>query len=797
MLSRTDRDEGKLAVRSLVKLGQVCLLIISATMIVNFSSIVAGHGAAYAQSSTFSRVDVVGNQRIDPDTIRVYAGVTPGQSISAEDLNAGLRRLFDTGIFEDVTFTPQGSVLVINVVENPTINFINFEGNDKLDDETLGIVINLRERQAYSRAVAEEDAQRIIEAYTQSGNFNAVVTPVIIRLEDNRVNLVYEITEGRPTRVQRISIIGNQVYSDNRLRRAIETGQAGLFSFLTNKSSYDQARLELDQQLLREFYLERGYVDFEVRSTTVELAPERNGFFVSFTIKEGEQYRIGDISLNLLAPRLNEADFEGLVKIEAGDVYAASEVETSIERLSLQAGEAGYAFVTVNPRITKNDADRTIDIEFELADGPRVFIERIDIRGNTQTLDRVIRRQFYVQEGDPFNARELRRAEGRIQSLSFFETVQVGVREGSAPDRAVITVEVEEAPTGSLSFGASYGSSAGIVGTISLQERNFLGRGQTVGFEINAGDGQQVYAVNFTEPALFDQDLRAGFDLFYRNQKLDESSVDTRRIGFVPRIEFPLTEYSRLSLRYNLIKNETNNDDFENTSPVLLAEDGKYLTSGLGYTYQLDRRNSPIDPSAGWIFTFSQDFAGLGGDRDYLKSSLSTKVYRSFFNEDVIFSAEAEAGYLYMFNDEVSNLGDRFSAGGDSLRGFARGGIGPRDRCRNCIGDGDNDDLNDSLGGNSFALLRLEASFPIGLPAEYGVYGGVFADVGSVWGLNDGIPDGASGPIDDSLYWRSAVGVSLFWESPLGPLRFNFAQPIDTQPGDETEVFRFTVDSRF
>ena len=784
--------------RKLTKLGRLVLFLIGAALIGNLAPLaVTGQGAAYAQGATYSRVDVVGNQRIDADTIRVYAGVTPGQSVTDQELNVGLRRMFDTGLFEDVTFNTQGSVLVINVVENPTINFINFEGNDKIDDETLGQIINLRERLAYSRAAAEEDAQRIIEVYSQSGNFNAVVTPVIIRLEDNRVNLVYEITEGRPTRVQRISFIGNQVYSDNRLRRAIDTGQAGLFSFIFNNSTYDQSRLELDTQLLREFYLERGYVDFNVRSSTAELARERNGFFVSFSISEGEQYRVGDVSLNLLAPRLNEADFEGLVEVKEGDVYKASNLETSIERLSLEAGEAGYAFITVTPRITKNDDERTIDIEFELADGPRVFIERIDIRGNTQTLDRVIRRQFYVQEGDPFDRRELRRAEGRIRSLGFFSNVQVGVREVSAADRAVITVEVEEAPTGSLSFGATFGSSNGLVGSISLQERNFLGRGQTIGFEVNAGGGQQVFSFNFTEPALFDQDLSAGFRIFYREQSLEESSIETKRLGIIPRLTFPLTENSRLSVRYSLISNQTTRGDFNNTSPVLLDEVGTFLTSGPGFTYQLDRRNSPIDPTAGWIFTFNQDFAGVGGNRTYSKSAINTRVYTSFLNEDFILSAEAEAGHLFMFGDQVSFLSDRFTAGGDVLRGFARGGVGPRDRCDNCIGSGNTDDLNESLGGNSFAVLRLEASFPIGLPAEYGIYGGVFADVGSVWGLNDGIPDGASGPIDDDFYLRSAVGVSLFWESPLGPLRFNFAEPIDKQPGDETELFRFTVDSRF
>ncbi len=747
-----------------------------------------------AQSASFSRIDVVGNERIEADTIRVFSGIEPGAVVSPAEINEGLQRLFDTGLFEDVAIAPRAGVLVITVVENPTINIINFEGNRQLDDDILRNIITLQPRRAYSRAGAEADAQAIIDLYAQSGRFSAEVTPKLIRLDDNRVNLVYEIFEGGVTEVQRISFVGNNTYSDRRLRRVIETGQAGLLSFLFTNDTYDQDRLELDKQLLRDFYLNRGYVDFEVRSATAELSRERNGFFLSFTVFEGEQYSFGETFASTLAPGLDAAEFDELINLRPGETYSAKKVETTIERLAFLAGQRGFAFVEVAPRVTKNEETRTIDIEFELLEGPRVFIERIDIRGNTQTLDRVIRRQFRVVEGDAFNRREVQRAEQRIQALRYFDKVDTTVREGSGPDRAVVVVDVEEAPTGSLSFGATFAQEEGIAGTISLDERNFLGRGQRIAIDLARGQDINTLSFSFTEPALFDQDLSAGFRLYYRENTFDESSLQTRNIGFVPQISFPLTEDSRLALRARISLDEISGIDPDGTSPILIREQGEDLTTAIGFVYTLDKRNSPIDPTAGFIFRLEQDIAGLSGDTSYSKTVASARAFTSFFDEEVVLSAELEGGALIGFNEE-SRFTDRFVLGGDDFRGFARGGLGPRDSCTACSGPGNTEDVDDALGGNFFTVARVEASFPIGLPEEYGIYGGLFADVGTVWGLYD--TAGASGTVDDGAKLRSAIGASIFWDTVIGPLRFNYAVPINSVDGDEFERFRLTVDTRF
>lgn len=766
-------------------LARIAYLFLTIAVIFTSASQVA------AQSTSFSRIDVAGNERIEGDTIRVFAGITPGQQVSPAEINEALQRLFQTGLFEDVKITPQRGRLLITVVENPTINIINFEGNKRVDDEALATIISLQPRRAYSRAAAEADAQAIIDAYAASGRFAAEVRPQIIRLSDNRVNLVYEIREGGVTEVQRIAFVGNNRYSDRRLRRVIETGQAGLFSFLFSNDTYDRDRLELDKQKLREFYLNRGYVDFEILSASSEIARERNGFFLNFAVREGAQYSYGDVSVSTLAAGLDPAEFEALLDLRRGKTYSAKRVERAIERLAFLAGQRGYAFVDVLPRISKNEEDRTVDIEFELVEGKRVYIERIDIRGNAQTHDRVVRRQFHVVEGDAFNAREIRRAEGRIRASGLFDTVETRIREGSGDDRAIVSVDVEEAQTGSLSFGAAFSSSEGIAATAGLSERNFLGRGQAISIEIAKAKSSTTFAFGFTEPALFDQDLSAGFNIFYRSNSLDESSISTLSIGLTPRIEFPMTEDSRLQLRARVSSDKITNNDPGQTSPILLREEGTKLTTSLGFTYTLDKRNSPVDPSAGFIFRLDQDIAGLS-DAAYSKTVANARAYTSLFDEEMIISAEFEGGALIGFNDD-SRLTERFTLGGDSFRGFARGGVGPRDKCSACSGTGEN--INDSLGGNFFAVARVEASFPIGLPEQYGVYGGIFADAGSVWSLYD--RDGASGTIDDAAHLRSSVGVSIFWDTAIGPLRFNYGIPIQSEDQDEFEKFRLTVDTRF
>ncbi len=746
-------------------------------------------------TAVFSRIDVAGNQRIEADTVRVFSGIEPGVPATPEDLNLAVRRLFDTGLFEDVTLTPQAGRLVINVVENPTINQIAFEGNDAINDEVLSGVVELRPRLAFSVAAAEADAQRIIDAYRQSGRFAASVTPVIIRQPENRVDLVFEVHEGRPTRVQRINFIGNNEFSDRRLMRVVDTSQANWLSGIFGRAGFDADRLELDAELLRQFYLQRGFVDIRVLSATSEIDRERGGFFVTYTLSEGAQYNFGDISVSSQIPGLDPARFEHLLEPVLGHgVYDIRDVELVIQRMVYEAGQHGYAFVEIRPRVDRDAVNRIVNIEFEILPTPRVFIERIDISGNTRTLDRVIRRQFRVVEGDAFNAREIRGAEDRIRGLGYFSRAQVNVGEGSSADRALVSVEVEEQPTGSLNLGGAFSSNEGFTARVSITERNFLGRGQTVSAAVSANAEFGNFELGFVEPALFDRDLLAGFSAYYRERNFDEQSFQQTNFGIEPRIGFPLSENGRIILRYRLSSDEIR-DVSEDTSAIIAAEEGDLITSAIGATYSYDRRNSVVEPTAGFLLTLNQEFAGLGGDIRHSKTRGNARAFTSLFDEQVILSAELEGGIL--LSRDNSRITDRFVSGGDSFRGFARNGIGPRDYCDvgACLDPQQSYEVDESLGGNYYGVLRLDASFPLGIPQEYGIHGGVFADIGSLWGLDN--TAGSMGEVDDEMKLRSAVGISLFVDTPFAPLRFNYAFPIQYEDEDEREQFRFTVQTRF
>ena len=748
------------------------------------------HSSAWAQVTTsFSRIDVAGNQRIEGDTIRSIAGIPTGKPVSPAELNAAIQSLFASGLFQNVDLIPQAGRLVIEVEENPTINLINFEGNTQVRDDLLERLIELQPRRAFSVAAAEADALRIVDAYRAEGRFSAEVKPVIIERDNNRVDLVFEIIEGRVTEVQRISFVGNKSFSDSRLRRAIETGEAGVLSGFFSNDTYDQDRVQLDRQLLRQFYLDRGHVDFQVRSVVSELSRERDGFFLSFNVSEGPVYTFGDLTVTSSASEVDASLYQGNIDVRSGQTYNASKVEDIIERIAFKLADDGVPFVDVAPRVVKNDQNRTIDIEFEVIRTPKVFVERIDIEGNSQTLDRVIRRQFNLVENDPLNRREISKAESKIRALGLFDTVSVRLREGSASNRAIIDVDVSEKPTGAISFGVGYSTDSGFNGSVSFSESNLLGRGQSLSAQLSIAQNARVVSLSFDEPSFLDRDLLAGFDIYYREVDRDESSYQLTNIGIEPRIAFPVSEDARLQVSYRLSHDEIRDLDANASALIVPRSD---LTSALEFTYTLDKRNSPVDPTGGYRLRLSQEFAGLGGDVTYSKTSASAKAFTSFFGEDLIVSAEVEGGALTSDSGD-SRITDRFFLGGDTLRGFEVGGIGPRDVCNSCGAAGGA--VDDALGGNLYAVGRVEASFPLGLPEEYGIFGGVFFDTGSVWNLDS--TAGSSGTVDDSKIWRSAAGVSLFWSTPIGPLRFNFSRPIQQESFDKREDFRISIDTRF
>ncbi|QGX98579.1 outer membrane protein assembly factor BamA [Roseovarius faecimaris] len=748
---------------------------------------------ASAQTYRFTSVQIEGNQRVEAGTILTYAGIARGETVSAGDVNDAYQRILGSGLFETVSVEPQGSRLVIRVTEYPTINKVAFEGNKRLKDEDLAGFIESTSRQVFSPTKAERDAAVIVEAYEQNGRVNARVTPRIIRRSDNRVDLVFEIFEGRLTEVNRIGFVGNRDYSDRRLRRVIDSKQAGLLRALIGRDTFVEDRVEFDKQLLTDFYQSRGYIDFRVTGTNAELARERDAYFVTFNIQEGQQFRFGEISTVSDYEGADADDYQAVLKIKPGVVYSPTLVENSIARMERLAVSQGLDFMRVEPRITRNDRDLTLDVEFVLTRGPRVFVERIDIEGNTTTLDRVIRRQFDTVEGDPFNPRAIRESAERIRALNYFSNSSVDAREGSRPDQVVIDVDVEETTTGTLSFGVSYSTNGGVGLNAGFSERNFLGRGQTLSANVSASSDNAQYSLAFSEPAFLGRDVEFGFiSSLTETQGETNEPFDTILGAFRPSLTFPVSENGRLALYYHASYGEMDDyfgqfRDDPTTVPIepngILATEatqGGLFSSGLGYNYTYDTRRTGLDPNSGVLLSFGQEFAGLGGDREYVKSTARIIGQTRVLNEEVTLRATLEGGALNFFNGQESRAIERFND--QIIRGFEPNGMGPVEG-------------TEHLGGDFFAALKFEAEFPLGLPEEYGISGGAFYDIGAIWGVDT---TNAVGPVASTGFKdRHVVGVSLFWESPFGPLRMNFSQALKKEPGDIEQTFDLTVRSEF
>jgi len=740
---------------------------------------------ALAQNFRFTNFEVVGNQRVDDASVLTFGGIAPGDTVSAAEVNDARQRIQNSGLFESVEVIPQGATLRIEVREFPTINQIVIEGNRRIDDDALEPLLTSQPRRVFSPAVAEADAAALTDAYRQSGRLAATVTPVIIRRTDNTVDLVFEVTEGRVVETQRIAFNGNRAYSDRRLRRVLESTQAGLLRLVINRDTFIEDRIAFDSQLLQDFYADRGFIDFQVLSVTSELARERNGFFVTFNIREGQSYDFGELTVTSDLAEIDTAAYADTIQVRPGTGYSPRLVDLTISRMEQLATQQGLRFIRIEPRVTRNDADLTLDLEFVISRGERVFVERIDIEGNATTLDRVIRRQFDIVEGDPFDPRQIRAAAERIRALAYFSDVDVQGRDGSAPGQVVVDVDVEEQPTGSLGFSLGFSTDTGAGVAVTFAERNFLGRGQALQFSFNTAQDSQAFNFSFTEPAFMRRDLELNVGLFYRETNNENADFDTRNAGGRFGFGFPISENGRASIYYT-VSEDTIDDVSTSSSEILQREEGARVTSAVGYRLAYDTRNGGLDPTSGILLEFGQEIAGLGGDNQYVETTALAQGITSILREEVTLRATVEGGALN-FLDGSSRITDRFVLSSRQMRGFEPFGIGPRDLAAA---------NQDGLGGNFYAVARFEAAFPVGLPDEYGITGGVFFDVGSVWGLDDVVGTGGT-IVDDSAQLRATVGISVFWDTVIGPLRFNFSQPIEEQPGDLTRNFDLTVETTF
>lgn len=751
-----------------------------------------------ASGQQIFQILVEGNQRVESGTILSYLLIRPGDVADPRLVNLSIQTLFATNLFADVRIAQEGSTLIVFVRENPIINRVVLEGNRAINDSRITDEIQLQPRALFTRARVQADVQRILEVYRRSGRFAVQVNPQIVELPQNRVDLVFEISEGPTTGVRRINFVGNRAFSDRRLRGEVVTTEARWWRFFSSNDNYDPDRLEFDREQLRKFYADRGYADFRVSSAIAELTPDQSGFYITYTVDEGQIYNFGEITVTTEIPDLDSDHLERIVSTRPGALYVGSQIEDSIDTLTFAAGAAGYAFVDVRPRVRTNRDTQTVDVEYVINPAPRVYIERIDIIGNSRTLDRVIRREMELVEGDAFNQVLINLSRSRIGRLGFFENVEIDPVQGSAADRARVEVRVTEQPTGELAFGVGYSSTDAFMVDFSVSERNLRGRGQFLRFRVSSSSRRRQIDIRFTEPRFLDRNLAAGFDLFQiRSNFSREASFETESTGFSVRAGFPLTASVEGGLHYTLRTDEVRT--FSGVSEAIRRAAGSRVTSLVGYSVAWNRVDDYRFPTRGFILRANQEIAGVGGDVRYVRTEASGAVYRNVFRRDIVASLTGDAGFILGWGGDDVRINDRFFKGGNSFRGFETAGIGPRVVQRREDGA-----LlrGDALGGNFYAIGAAELNFPLGLPEQYGIRGSVFTEFGTMGILPsvDQIADagGTGSPFTiDELAPRVSAGVSIFWDSPFGPVRFDFAEALVYQDYDRREFFRFSTSTGF
>jgi outer membrane protein insertion porin family len=732
-------------------------------------------------------IQVEGTQRIEPETIRTYMTVQPGDRFSAAEVNRSLKRLFETGFFSSVEIleAADNSTLIVRVIENPIVSRVAFEGNLRIDDDQLAPEVQTRSRGIYTRSKVQADVQRILDVYRRSGRYSATVEPKLINQAQNRVDVVFEVNEGSKTYVKRIVFVGNREFSDSKLRDEILTSEFSFIRFWASDDVYDPDRVSVDEEMLRSFYLNEGYADFRILSSVAELTPEKTGFVLTYTLEEGERYKFGKIEIESRIPAIAADTLVPLLNVQPGEWYNASLIQDDINSLSDRTGEAGFAFVTIRPRTIANREDRVVGIVYEVSEGPRVYVNRIEIEGNARTQDRVIRREFRLAEGDPFNTSKLRRTRERIRNLGFFESVAVTNTPTLQADRTDIKVTVTEQSTGELSFGAGFSTRDGPVGDVSIRERNLLGKGQDLrlGFQISAR--RQAIDLSFTEPFFLGRRLSAGFDLFRTEvDNSDESSFRRDTTGFRLRTGYAISERLRQNWTYTLSFDDVRTDI--DTSAFIQASDGKSSTSSLSHSLTWDTRNSRFEPSSGFVLSTSNELAGLGGSERFIKNRVSGGWHKEVYT-DFVLSVFGQAGAVFGLGQDT-DINQRFFLGGDSLRGFEFAGVGPRDL-----------DTDDAIGGNYFYSGTAELGFPLGIPDELGFRGRLFADAGSLFGLDNKniTKNGAPVNFTNSSALRASIGVGVSWRSPLGPVTVDFGFPILKEDSDVTQTVYFSFGTRF
>ena len=758
-------------------IGKYFCIIFSAVFLIAGVYIAPIH--AQSEETKITGIRIEGAQRIDSATVETYSGLIIGDRVSVEELNRALEQVYSTGLFEDVLIELEGSVLVITIEENPIINRVSLEGNDALDDDRLLALLDIRPRRVFTEKLALDAKSTLMNIYRQSGRYAAVIEPKIIELSDKRVDLVFEIDEGPLIKITRIKFIGNEVFSDRALKGIIESRETKWYIPFGSDDKYDAGRLTVDEQQLRQFYLENGYADVNIVRSTGELLSNRSGFVLTFQIDEGSQYTVADIELTSEIEGLDTQDLLTVSTIEVGETYDTRVLEESLSQITAKLGEFGYAFVDVRPEIDIDREASTLDITINVGEAQRNYVEQINIRGNDRTLDRVIRRRFELVEGDSFNHLRLTRSERNVRNLGYFSDVEFNVLPGSRAEQSVIDVAVEERSTGNFNIGLGYSTFDKTELTFGIIERNFLGTGRGVRANASLSGGGNEYRLGITEPYFLDRDLFGSFDIF--KQETEYTSVEIERQGAEVNFGFSAADNYRHGVGYLLADVETRTTSTSTRPRSISGDEGSKLISEVSYTLTKDTRDSRIDPRNGYLLRARNSLAGLGGDLSYVKTVLRGQYLQPVLFSRLVIGLDSEFGYVDGLNERVARS-SRFLLGGRKVRGFASAGIGPRD-------SGD----DSAVGGNQYYTASLNFTSDLGLNKDLGMRWTLFADAGSVWGTD--YPENVIGPENNSL--RSSVGYGIFWDTVVGPMSFIWAHALEKEDYDETRIFQFSFGGRF
>jgi outer membrane protein insertion porin family len=818
-------------------------MVLGGVLFCSFAASVGTAGSAHAQ--TVSQIVVEGNKRVEAETIRSYFRAGGGERLDAARIDGALKSLYATGLFQDVKINQAGGRVIVTVVENPVINRVAFEGNKKAKDEQLTAEIQSKARGTFSRATVQADVSRIVDVYHHSGRYDVRVEPKVIELPNNRVDLVFEINEGSKTGVASIIFVGNRHFSDYRLRDVIKTGITTWWSFLKSNDIYDADRMEVDRDLLRRFYLRNGFADVRIASSNAEYDPGKKGFIITFTIEEGDQYKFGVVDVQSTVNAVPGASLRGSLRVASGNVYNADLVEKTVEDLTIDVAKRGYPFASVKPRGDRDFERKLVNVVFTLEEGPHAYIERINVRGNTKTRDYVIRREFDIVEGDAYNHALVDRAERRLKNLGYFKQVKITSEPGSAPDRVVINVDVEEQSTGEFSFSGGYSTADGVIGEVSIGERNLLGTGQIARASLQYGSRSRGFNLSWVEPYLLGERLALGLDIFAKQTtSATFVSYTSSTIGGDIKFGIPITDNLSSQVRYSAYEQEIQlptqynncnniNPDFINTFPTVVGAtpattfpggpgqvnqscyfdgeaslavrkelaQGPVFVSLIGYGFTYNTLDNNRNPTSGIIASINQDIAGMGGDVNFVKTTGDFKLYNEVL-PDIVGLLRFQGGYATGWGGQELRMLDHFQGGPNLVRGFAPAGFGPRD-----LTPGTN---QDALGGSIFWAATVEFQTPLWFaPKDFGMKFAMFADAGQLldyrgptsWDVTGEqlttCFGGAVGQLCNDTLVRSSAGIGLIWDSPFGPLRFDLAYPITKMDYDHTQIFRFGGGTKF